>query len=213
MKSEVNKYWSQRLFAMGLISLVLILVSPAYAQNMQIIGGNSLAQACYQGSTSAALTGNGSHAALQSCDDAIAKVKLKRRDLIATYVNRGVINVAMENFQAAAKDYNRAIELDPDVAEAYLNRGNLWFIAHRYSEAIADYDHALKLGFAQPYVALLNRGMVRETVGQLKMAQADYTAALKEREEWTIAIQKLARVTQKLDVIEQAGDGQKEEKR
>lgn len=182
----------------------------ATAQNMQVIGSNSYSQACYRASTAAAMTGSASPSDIESCDKAIDHGNLKRRDLVATYVNRGVIHVARENFNAAAKDYNRAIELDSNVAEAYLNRGNLWFMANRYSEAIIDYDRALELNVMQPFVALLNRGMVRETVGQFDMAKADYLAALAERKDWSIAEQKLARVTQKIAQAARAQDDKKQ---
>ncbi len=172
--------------------------SASFAQNMQVIGSNSIAQECYRASTAAALSGFASRSDVEVCSKAVAHGNLKRRDLIATYVNRGVINTALQDFRAAAKDYNRAIGMDDEVPEAYVNRGNLWFMAERYQEAIADYDQALKFGFSQPYVALLNRGMVREIIGELDAAKADYLAALEKREGWEVAKQKLARVTKKL---------------
>lgn len=183
----------------------------ASAQNMQVIGSNSFSQACYRASTAAALSSNASPQDIENCDKAISYDKLKRRDLIATYVNRGVINVALEDYVAAAKDYNRAIDLDPNVAEAYLNRGNLWFMSNRYGDAIADYDRALELKVGQPYIALLNRGMVRETVGQLAKAKADFEAALAQREGWSVAEQKLARVTKKMAQAARAQDDQEQE--
>ena len=165
---------------------------------MQVIGGNSLAQECYRASTSAALSGSAGLNDLEGCANAIAHGNLKRRDLVATYVNRGVINTALENYKDAARDYNRAISLDDSTAEAFVNRGNLWFMSNRYLEAISDYDKSLELGFAQPHVALLNRGMVREIIGQHDQAKADYEAALSEREGWKVAQQKLARVSKKI---------------
>ena len=181
-----------------LLATTLLVSNQSYAQNMQVVGNNSLARECYRASTAAALSGSASRADVETCTNAVHYGQLRRADLIATYVNRGVINTAIEDFKAAAKDYNRAIDMNPDVAEAYVNRGNLWFMANHLKEAILDYDKALELGFGQPFVALLNRGMVKEQLGQLEAARADYVAALDKREGWEIALEKLDRVEAKL---------------
>ncbi len=183
--------------------IILILLSVIWsgsvsAQNMQVIGGSSYARDCYHASTAAALTGSVSRVDVENCDKALHYGGLKKRDLIATYVNRGVVHMAMENFTAAANDYNKALELNPKVAEAYVNRGNLWFMVNRYQEAIEDYGQSLELGFAQAYIALLNRGMVHETTGKFSMAKDDYLAALSQKSEWPIALQKLERVNKKI---------------
>lgn len=190
-----------RLFLPSVIGGLLLCVSSGslHAQNMQVIGGDSMAQECYRASTSASLTGTAGALDLQSCSNALENGNLRKRDVIATYVNRGVINTALQNYRAAAKDYNRAIKMDPKLAEAYVNRGNLWFVASRYAEAIADYDTAMDLGFSQPHVALLNRGMAREVIGQLLPAKDDYLAALAVHKEWETAKQKLQRVNVKLE--------------
>ena len=41
--------------------------------------------------------------------------------------------------------YNRAIELDPDLAEAYSNRGHTYHDLGDYEQAIADYNRAIEL--------------------------------------------------------------------
>lgn len=181
-----------------LILLSVIWSGVAFAQNMQVIGGSSFARDCYHASTAAALTGSASRVDVENCDNALHYGGLKKRDLIATYVNRGVVHMAMENFTDAVKDYNKALELNPDVAEAYVNRGNLWFMVSRYQEAIDDYGQSLELGFAQTHIALLNRGMVHEITGKFSMAKDDYLAALSQKSEWPIALQKLERVNKKI---------------
>ena len=181
------------------LSLFFVLYSGfAPAQNMQVIGGSSYARDCYQASNAAALTGSASRVDVENCDNALHYGGLKKRDLIATYVNRGVVHMAMENFTEAAKDYNKALELNPKVAEAYVNRGNLWFMVSRYQEAIEDYGQSLELGFAQTHIALLNRGMVHEITGSFEMAKDDYLQALSHKSEWPIAKQKLERVNKKI---------------
>lgn len=170
----------------------------AVAQNVTMFGGNSLAKECFDYSQTAAVTGTASRSDLETCTKAIFHGELKRRDLVATYVNRGIIYMAMEDYQSAAKDYNKALQMADDVGEAYVNRGNLWFLANRYTEAIADYDKSLEFGIEKPHVAFLNRGMAHESLGNLGEALSDYRSALDKVEGWPAAQKRLERVQGKL---------------
>jgi antitoxin component YwqK of YwqJK toxin-antitoxin module len=62
--------------------------------------------------------------------------------------------------KAAMKYCSKAIELDPDFADAYYMRGKLKFADSQYDEAIADYDKALQL---EPFMAeaLADRALAR----------------------------------------------------
>ncbi|MBW2177988.1 MAG: tetratricopeptide repeat protein, partial [Deltaproteobacteria bacterium] len=42
-------------------------------------------------------------------------------------------------------DYNRAIEIDPQLANSYANRGSAYSHLGQYKKAIADYEKALEL--------------------------------------------------------------------
>ena len=44
--------------------------------------------------------------------------------MLKLYSNRGAVYRNKEVFDRAIKDYNKAIELNPELAEAYYNRGN-----------------------------------------------------------------------------------------
>jgi len=185
-------------FLLALLCSTYLWSVPASANSMQVIGADSIAQECYRRSTASSLTGHASNSDIKVCNHAIRNGKLRKRDLIATHVNRGIIYVALENFKMAAKDYNRAIRISDNVSEAYVNRGNLWFIAQRYQEAIADYDKSLEQEFAQAHIALLNRGMAYETLGKFVQAKEDYLAALELRDGWPEAQSRLERVNRKL---------------
>lgn len=183
--------------------LVLLLPGIFYcsqvaAESMQVIGSSSYARDCYRSSNAASLTGHAGGADIKVCTKAIRSGGLRKKDLIATYVNRGIIYVAMQDYQKAARDYNKAIELSDDVAEAYVNRGNLWFVAQHYNKAIEDYDRSLAEGLTQAHVALLNRGMALEILGKLDEAKQSYLAALERVENWPEATSRLARVNKKL---------------
>jgi len=51
----------------------------------------------------------------------------------------------MENYEASAASFNRAIELDENFAAAYANRGILYDRTGKYERAVADYRKALEL--------------------------------------------------------------------
>ncbi len=77
----------------------------------------------------------------------------------------------------AIADFNRAIELRSDYAEAYLNRGSAYADLEQFEEAIADYTRviALQPGNAQ---ALHNRGTAYGRLGQLQAALQDLDRAV-----------------------------------
>jgi len=74
-------------------------------------------------------------------------------------------------------DYDQAIALRPDFAEAYNNRGNAYVDQGKLDHAIADYDQAIAL---EPDYALAyyNRGVIYADKGDLAHAIADYDHAI-----------------------------------
>lgn len=182
-----------------LFILVTLLSSQSlWAQNVTMFGGSSLAKECFDFSQTAAMTHSASRTDLETCNQAIFHGELNHRDLVATYVNRGIIHMAMEDYKSAARDYNRALRMADDVGEAYVNRGNLWFLASRFTEAIADYDKSLEFGIEKPHVAFLNRGMAYEQLGKLLEAKSDYEMALDKIDGWPAAQKRLDRVQGKI---------------
>ena len=102
------------------------------------------------------------------CDDAIAHDGLTRRDLAATYSNRGIINAGNGRFQRALKDHTKAISIKPDLGQVYVNRGNVYFHTHEYEKALSDYDIALEVGGSLLHNTYFNRGLAL-----LKMRRID----------------------------------------
>jgi len=85
------------------------------------------------------------------------------------YNNRGNAYLAMGQYDAAIKDYDKSIALKPRYANAYDNRGKAYRAEGRYDEAIRDYDKAIKLkpdfedafeGRSEAYVAKGQQGLV-----------------------------------------------------
>ena len=63
------------------------------------------------------------------------------------------------------KDYERALNLDPDFIFAYYNRAEILSIQKDYRGAISDYSEAIQREpqFAE---ALFNRGLARLSIGE-----------------------------------------------
>lgn len=92
--------------------------------------------------------------------------------------NRGVAYLAIDRKQQAAmEDFDKAIELRPDYAEAYANRGKIKIDREDYEEAIVDFDKAIELNpeLAEAYG---NRGLAYQNLSDDENATRDYTKAI-----------------------------------
>ena len=61
------------------------------------------------------------------------------------FYNRGVEKGEKKDFQGAIADYNEAIRLNPNYAEAYIYRGAVYFLLGEPQKAIADFNQAIRL--------------------------------------------------------------------
>lgn len=99
---------------------------------------------------------------------------------VCQYNNRGIVLKKTINLQAAIDDYTKAIELNPNYAEAYFNRGNVYSYRNNYlksySQAIADYTQAINLNpnFASAYQG---RGLCYKAIGRNSEAEKDFAKA------------------------------------
>jgi tetratricopeptide (TPR) repeat protein len=77
----------------------------------------------------------------------------------------------------AIEEYDRAIELDSDYADAYVGRGDAYYYLGEYQPAIEDYDQAIELDpdFADAYVG---RGDAYYYLGEYQPAIEDYDQAI-----------------------------------
>ena len=176
------------------LPLLLMALAPAYAQSIIIIGGDSFARECFTASNLAVQINSASKGDIDNCNKAIQHGALKKRDLIATLVNRGILFAAMEEYQRAGKDYQSAINLDPKSGEAFLNLGNLYFIDKAFIIAINQYDKAISLELSKGHIAYYNRGMAWENLGDTDKAENDYRQALELLPEWTTPQLRLKRM-------------------
>ena len=95
-----------------------------------------------------------------------------------SYNNRGISYKEKGELDRALKDFDKAIELNPDFAEAYNNRGVAYGIKGQVDEAIEDFNKAIGLNsaFADAYC---NRGNAYLLKGEIDKAIEDYSQSIK----------------------------------
>lgn len=104
----------------------------------------------------------------------------------AAYYYRSVAEVKKGDLAAGLSDVERAIKLDPRLADSYANRAVIKQIKGDLDGAIADYGRTLALDpkNAKCYVS---RGNVKQTTGDLKGALADFNSAVRIDPKYAVA--------------------------
>lgn len=156
---------------------------------MTIIGNDSNARRC----GAAVVDGNSSDATVEFCTRALGYSRITREGRIQVLVNRGVTYLRRQQNELAVGDFDAVIALDPSNAEAHLNRGATLVQLQRYGPAIASLTEALGLGVREPHKAYFNRGIARESLGDLRGAYEDYSTSLQIEPDWGPASAELAR--------------------
>lgn len=176
----------KRLSKFALIFAALPFVS--YAQcglecdpsaNGILLGGDQYARECYLNSRT--VTENSELASfrmLEPCDFAITYADMSKEIRAATHTNRGVIRIALGNYDDAFNDFNRAMNLLPDTAAILLNRGNAYYHTGDYQSAIEDYMQSLELGLSEYPDVYINLGKSYERTGNVSQAELNYRRAL-----------------------------------
>ena len=89
----------------------------------------------------------------------------------------GAIHNSLGVMQYNEGDYDKAIELDAEFAEAYSNRGSVYERSGNYQRALADYGKAIELK-PQSIEAYYNRGVVYQRSGNHQQAIKDYDSVI-----------------------------------
>jgi len=93
------------------------------------------------------------------------------------FYNRGRENFAACSYHLAMEDYNRALQLKPDYAEAINGRGEIYLNVSEYTDAEREFSSAI-IANPQYEAAFINRGRLYRIVGDYNRAIADWTKAL-----------------------------------
>ncbi len=165
----------------------LVIAGPTRA-SVTVIGGGQ-AEACSR----AALAGKSELRFETPCTKSLEEEQLSPRDRAGTFVNRGVLRMRRSNWQAATKDFNQAVHIKPDLAEAYINRGAASIGEHRYADGLTDLNKGIALGSEEPAKAYYNRALAYEGLEDVKAAYFDYQKAVELSPEWAAPKEQLVR--------------------
>lgn len=118
-----------------------------------------------------------------SCTAVISRGLVDRKDLATAYKNRANALDDKGQYEQALEDYDRAVEINPQDAEAFNGRGTTFIAQDRYRLALDDFDRAIRINPASP-VALANRCFARAVLGELEPALSDCNEALRIRQKY-----------------------------
>jgi tetratricopeptide (TPR) repeat protein len=129
------------------------------------------------------------------CDQAVDRAKDMHNELAAAYINRGVIQLAFQNYDAARADSEAAIRVQSNLPQAHINLGIALSAEKRNKEASLAFSDALALNPSHPEVVYFDRAMSREDDGDMKGAYLDYRKAAQLAPTWDTPKQQLSRFT------------------
>ena len=167
----------------------LLVATPALGAVSVI--GNSAARSCYLAAES---RGAPTMEVLRFCDDALHREALTDDELVATFVNRGILKARLGDLDEAIADYDAALSRDPDEPEAYLNKGfALLHLSDSGAQAKPLFDTALAKKTRRPELAYYGRGVANEMTGEVRAAYMDYREASRLDPKWRQPKAELAR--------------------
>ncbi len=172
------------------VSMLALITLTAGASAQVLVIGGGLAKDCFLEIES----GNNNYNHLERlCTNALQQEAMTRTNRAATYVNRGIARMRAERYDAALKDYDSALSLEPDLGAAYLNRGAALIFMRDFSAAKTALDRAVELDSHDLHAALYNRAIAKEQSGDVTGAYYDFLEAQKLKPEWELVSRQLAR--------------------
>jgi len=171
----------------AILSALSISRSAARADALIVIGEGP-ERACY----AAAKTSMDMLAGIASCNLALNNA-LVIEDRVATLVNRGVLMHKLERVRAALDDFNNALRINPEQAEAWLNRGVAKLTLQQYADGLVDIQKGIDLGPSEMALAYFNRAIAYENLGRISDAYFDYQRSLKAAPNFIAAANALSR--------------------
>ena len=152
------------------------------------VGGSS-AESCYH----AAAARDASDHGLRHCNSAVSAEVLPFDDLVASYVNRGVLRLVRSDYRSAEADFNQAMRLHANQPEAWLNKGIARYQQGDTLGAVKNFERALELHTSYPEIAYFGRALANEDRGDIRGAYADLKRASELKPKWEAPQRELAR--------------------
>lgn len=106
-----------------------------------------------------------------------SQLSTNRDNEALNHYNDGVNHYAAGQTDLALSDYNKAIEVNPDLELAHLNRGLIYYDKAEYDLALADFNQAIKLT-PNDDKAFNDRGLVYFQKKEYDLALADFDQAI-----------------------------------
>ncbi|MEI6419271.1 MAG: hypothetical protein WCO82_09395 [Sphingomonadales bacterium] len=121
----------------------------------------------------------------RACDRVLADPGYPQAVRLASLINRGVLRLRSGDAKGAAADFDLAIQVSPNLAEAWINKGvALTRLPGSADEAVALISHGIELGPARPARAYFARAVANEARGRLRDAYEDYGTAARLEPDW-----------------------------
>lgn len=182
-------------FRLGISALAVACAMPgaAWAQGAVTVIGGGMAQECYEAVEFGKVPVS---RAIEVCDQALDLERLRPRDKAATYTNRGILFMRQGNNTRALWDYQRGLQVLPDLQEAKVNLGAALYNLKRYPEALAALNEGVGTDSLDARaIGFYNRGLTHEKLGDIQSAYEDFRRALQTNPEFKQAADQMARFT------------------
>lgn len=177
----------------GLIAVAFAFSPRAFGQLPVQVFGDGYARGCYEAVKGRVVT---PQKALEICDVALDQERLTNKNRAATLINRGILHMRSAHHDRAMQDYQAALALTPNMAEAKINLGAMYYYLGRYSDAVAALDEGVRVEDKTARAAAhFNRGLAYERLGDVDRAYADYRAAVAIQPGFAEAEKQLQRFT------------------
>ena len=174
-----------------ILAAVLATTATGASAAVSVIGGG-LGRECYL----AAEYAKPGRSNVAACDRALEDEALPAIDRAATFVNRGIVHMQGKDLTAAIADFDQAIKMRPQTAEAYVNKGiALIHLGGRDRDAVDLLTQGLSRNPSRPEVAYYVRGIANEQLGLSREAFDDYSRAASLKPEWSDPAAQLTRFT------------------
>jgi tetratricopeptide (TPR) repeat protein len=168
---------------------VAALAVPASAA-VTVLGASS-ARLCFEAADARSAPSTES---IGRCDEALEREALTDYEVVATYVNRGILKLRRGRIDEAIADFNVAIAKNPTEPEAYLNKGMATLrLPNGWEQAVPLFDQAIENRTRRPAIAYYGRAVAHELGGQIKAAYLDYRQASVIEPKWRDPQTELAR--------------------
>ena len=149
-----------------------------HSTSMNVITDHSYARECFDAANIAARIHYTNREEIENCTMALNFGQMSAADRAATFTNRGIIYMALQDYEKAISDYSMALSIKPEHGEIYVNIGNVYYLGKVYDKAIEEYTKAIDMQTTRLHVAHTNRAMAYENLDDFENAEQDYRAAM-----------------------------------